>query len=225
MQWQTADDAERTSGKTLSNYISFMWQGSLIALIILYLAFMDSRNNGILMIPIATLWILSPIIAWYIGRENDNKTYNISPDDENMLRRLARETWGYFDDFVNEENNWLAPDNYQVKPYRGVANRTSPTNIGMGFTSSLAAYDFGYIDMTESVDRISKIMESLESLEKYKGHLYNWYDTLTKAPLMPRYISTVDSGNLAAYMWVLEESLKEYLNSSYLNSSVKKRNM
>ncbi|EDS78569.1 319-kDA protein [Clostridium botulinum C str. Eklund] len=222
LEWQTAADVEKSAGKRLSNYISFMWQGSFIGLVILSLAFMDSKNNGVLMIPIATLWFFSPVIAWYIGRENNNKTYNISSNDENMLRRLSRETWAYFDDLVNEENNWLAPDNYQVQPYKGVASRTSPTNIGMEFTSSLAAYDFGYIDMIESVDRISKIMDSLESLEKYKGHLYNWYDTLTKTPLMPRYVSTVDNGNLAAYMWVLEESLKEYLNSSYLNSSVRK---
>lgn len=222
LEWQTAADAEKNAGKKLSDYIKLMWPGSLISIIVLIFAFIKSQDSGIFMIPVSFLWFISPVIAWHISLERNNKSYKIDEENKKMLRRISRKTWAYFDDFVNDENNWLAPDNYQEEPYKGVAHRTSPTNIAMGLTSNLAAYDLGYIDISESVDRISKIINSMESLEMYKGHLYNWYDTLTKEPLMPKYISTVDSGNLVGYLWVVEETLKEYLKCPYLNNNVKK---
>ncbi|KGM97083.1 NdvB [Clostridium botulinum] len=222
LEWQTAADAEKNAGKKLNDYIKLMWPGSLISIIMLLLAFKESQDAGMFMIPVTFLWFISPAIACYISAEKKHKFCEINEENKEMLRRISRETWAYFDDFVNNENNWLPPDNYQEEPYKGVAHRTSPTNIAMGLTSNLAAYDLGYIDMSESVDRIFKIINSMESLESYKGHLYNWYDTITKEPLRPKYISTVDSGNLVGYLWVVEQTLKEYLKCPYLNINVKK---
>ena len=81
----------------------------------------------------------------------------------------------------------------------------------MNLTSNLVAYDLGYIGIIDTVTRIEKIMTSMEDMATYKGHFYNWYDTRTKTPLYPRYVSTVDSGNLVGYLWVVSQSLEEYL--------------
>ncbi|MFL0268601.1 GH36-type glycosyl hydrolase domain-containing protein [Candidatus Clostridium radicumherbarum] len=212
LEWQTAADVEAKLGKNMNNFINSMWPGSLIAIIIEILAFRVSLESGLLTIPSTFLWFLSPIIAYYISKELKAKEYTLKEEEVKLLRKLSRKTWAYFEDFVNAENNYLAPDNYQEAPPNGVAHRTSPTNMGMGLTSNLAAYDLGYIGIIEFTERLDNIITSMESLKGYKGHFYNWYDTITKEPLYPRYVSTVDSGNLVGYLWVTSESLGEYVH-------------
>jgi len=211
LEWQTAADVEAKLGKDMNNFIKAMWPGSLIAIIIEILAFNVSIEAGLLTMPSTFLWFLSPIIAYYISKEIKVKEYCLKEEDTRLLRKLSRKTWAYFEDFVNAENNYLAPDNYQEDPLNGVAHRTSPTNMGMGLTSNSVAYDLGYIGIAEVTERLENIITSMESLKSYKGHFYNWYDTITKEPLFPRYVSTVDSGNLVGYLWVTSESLAEYL--------------
>jgi cellobiose phosphorylase len=219
LEWQTAADVEERSGKDLNSYIKSMWPGSVIAVLIEALAFNSSLSLGLILIPSTILWFISPYIAYFISREYAPKTYSFSNEDCELLRRLSRETWAYFEDFVNNENNWLAPDNYQESPPNGVAHRTSPTNIGMGITSNLCAHDLGYIDLSDTIDRIDKTLTSVESLIGFKGHLFNWYDTVTKEPLYPRYVSTVDSGNMVAYMWLAARCLDIYINEPLLSKS------
>ncbi|MCY6483224.1 cyclic beta 1-2 glucan synthetase [Clostridium aestuarii] len=222
LEWQTAADAEIKSGKKLKNYIFSMWIASLTSIVILGLAFLKSTNSGLLMIPSCVVWFVSPAIAYYISKETKYKKFNLNISHINMLRRISRKTWAYFEDFVNEENNWLAPDNYQEDPHNGIAYRTSPTNIAMGLTSNLVAYDLGYIGLEENLNRLDKITSSMEGLDRYKGHFYNWYNTKTKQYLNPKYISTVDSGNLVGYLWLLKETLDEYYNKPLINKEMKK---
>lgn len=217
LQWQTAADVEQKLGKSLKNFISAMWFGSMLAIIVAYLAFNQSSRSGILMLFSCTLWFISPMIAYYISKERGIQKEEMEEKKWEVLRKLGRKTWAYFEDFVNDENNWLAPDNYQEDPPKGIAKRTSPTNIAMGLTSNIVASDFGYIDKSELIQRIENIILNMESLERYKGHFYNWYNTETKEPLFPKYISTVDSGNLVGYLWTVSESLKEYLQTPILN--------
>ena len=121
-----------------------------------------------------------------------------------MLRRTARKTWRYFDTFVTEADGWLVPDNYQeAGDAPRLARRTSPTNVGMGLLSLMAAHDLGYIS-TRDLDQADRAtVVTLEGLERHHGHFLNWYDTASRAPLHPRYVSTVDSGNLAGAMMAL----------------------
>ncbi|KOA20799.1 N,N'-diacetylchitobiose phosphorylase [Clostridium homopropionicum DSM 5847] len=221
LEWQTAADVEARSGTELKDYIAFMWKGSFISIILLFLAFMKSIDAGIIMLPSSVVWFLCPWIACYISMEEKEKGNSLSREQKALIRRIARKTWAYFEDFVNEKNNWLAPDNYQEDPNNGVAHRTSPTNIAMGITSNLVAYDLGYIGIFQNVDRIERILTSVDDLKGYKGHLYNWYNTVTKEPLNPKYVSTVDSGNLAGYLWLLVETLEEYLNNPLINKNFK----
>ena len=130
-----------------------------------------------------------------------------------FLRRLARRTWRFFDDLVGPDSNWLPPDNTQLALRIEVAQRTSPTNIGLWLTALLSARDFGYITADDFCRRCESTFETLGRMERYEGHLLNWYDTRTLEPLSPRYVSTVDSGNLLAALWVLQQGCGDILRA------------
>ncbi|WP_411679001.1 GH36-type glycosyl hydrolase domain-containing protein [Clostridium thailandense] len=220
LQWQTAEDVEKSSNRNLEDFIKFMWIGSIIGVLIFSISLKSSLESAVLMFPSCVIWFLSPYIAYRISKDIEQEKENLNEGQKETLGRLSRKTWAYFEDFVNEDNNWLAPDNYQEDPNNGVAPRTSPTNMGMGITSSIVAFDMGYIGMLELINRMKKIVENMDSLEKYRGHFYNWYDTKSKKPLNPRYISTVDSGNLIGYMWLINESLDECLSRPATNKNI-----
>ncbi|MDD3225257.1 MAG: cyclic beta 1-2 glucan synthetase, partial [Clostridium sp.] len=221
LQWRTSEEVEAESGKSLWDYVKLMWVGSVIAAIIGVLSFNRGITLGFIMLPSCLLWFISPVLAFFISKDRKIPSMALSLQDRNMVRRISRKTFAYFEDFVNDYENWLAPDNFQESPPKGVAHRTSPTNMGMGLTSNIAAYDLGYISIYEMISRIEKSMDSMETLEKYKGHFLNWYDTTSKVPLEPKYVSTVDSGNLVGYLWLCEQSLEEYINSPLINIEYK----
>ena len=126
-----------------------------------------------------------------------------------FLRTSARRTWRFFAQFAGPQDNWLPPDNFQEYPGPVIATRTSPTNIGMSLLADLTAYDFGYISAGEFLRLIENTLETMEKLERYLGHFYNWYDTRTLKPLHPQYVSSVDSGNLAGSLFTLLAGLAE----------------
>ena len=177
-----------------------------MGLLIIYLSFYSSFGVITYNLVVAALWIASPYLAYSISMKLPDNKNILKNEEKTYLRKISRRIYAYYEDFVNEENNYLAPDNYQEKPFKGVAHRTSPTNIGMGLTSNIVAYDLGYITMLEFVDKVELILNSMKDLKKVNGHYLNWYDTKTKEPLWPRYVSTVDSGNLLGNLWVLKTS-------------------
>ncbi len=144
----------------------------------------------------------------------------MSDAQQTFLRGLARQTWRYFEVLVNAEENWLPPDNFQEVPTPVVASRTSPTNIGMALLANLAASDFGYLSAGQLLDRTDKTLATMERLERYRGHLYNWYDTRTLKPLRPHYVSSVDSGNLAGALFTLRAGLWELKNQPVVSPRV-----
>jgi cyclic beta-1,2-glucan synthetase len=154
------------------------------------------------------LWILSPIMVWWINRPIQEEAVDLNAEQIKLLRQITRRTWGFFEQFVGPEDHWLPPDHYQENPVGSVAHRTSPTNIGLLLTSTLAAYDFGYLEHFGLAARLQNTLSTLNELERFRGHFLNWYDTLTLQPLNPRYISTVDSGNLAAGLIVTSQACK-----------------
>ena len=132
---------------------------------------------------------------------------DISADQRSNLRILSRKIWGFFEKFVTAEDNWLPPDNYQEEPVERIAHRTSPTNTGIYLLSNLGAYDFGYITAQQLMERTSHTLQTLQKMERFNGHFFNWYNTLTLSPLFPRYVSTVDSGNMAGHLITLKQGL------------------
>ncbi len=213
LQWQTAEEAERTTNNSLSSYSKRMWFSIFCGILVAVLAIDERFLISIINLPLAVLWIVSPYIAYYISIPVKGEVFKLKDEDKEYLRDNTRRIWAYYQDFVNEENNFLAPDNYQEQPYKGVAHRTSPTNIGMGLISNVVAYDLGYITLGEVIDRIELILDGMKKLEKCEGHFLNWYDTQSCEPLWPRYVSTVDSGNLLGYLWVINTTLEEYKNN------------
>ncbi|AWZ47783.1 cyclic beta 1-2 glucan synthetase [Clostridiaceae bacterium 14S0207] len=220
LQWQTSDDVEKSVGRQLKDFIKFMWSGSILGLIVLAGAFLNSIDLGIIMITPCIIWFLSPLIAYRVSLPLKRKKLILNEEEINILKKLSRKTWAYFEDFVNEENNFLGPDNYQQDPPNGVAYRTSPTNIGMTLTSNVVALDQGYIGILQFMERTDKTLKSTEILDKFHGHLYNWYNTKTKEPLYPRFVSTVDSGNLVGYYWLCGKTLEDRIKEPLISSKI-----
>jgi cellobiose phosphorylase len=157
--------------------------------------------------PVIVLWLAFPLIAWWISRPLVEPKAKLTDKQYSFLNRLSRKTWSFFETFVGPDDNWLPPDNYQEHPIAVIAHRTSPTNIGMSVLANLTAYDFGYIFTGELLERTSKTFKTMDLLDKFQGHFYNWYDTKSMKPLMPLYVSSVDSGNLSGHMLTFKQGL------------------
>jgi len=164
--------------------------------------------------PLLLLWLAAPLLAYLLSRPvPPREKAELDDEDRALLHRIARKSWDYFDRFVGAEDNWLPPDNFQEEPGPLLAHRTSPTNIGMALLSTLAARDLGYLGLADMADRLEKTFATLDRLERHHGHLLNWYDTRTLEPLLPRYVSTVDSGNLAGAFVALAQGLRSLAES------------
>jgi len=204
---QTATELGKESGRALEWRV--MRAGPIVA-VLLGTGLAWTRPEAL---PSAALllvaWLASPEVAFRLGFAREKPKAQLSARDRRFLRRLARRTWFFFETFAGPEDQWLPPDNFQEAPGAVVAHRTSPTNIGMMLLSSLAAWDLGHLGARELASRLGNTLETLKRLERYRGHLLNWYDTRSLEPLAPRYVSTVDSGNLAASLMVLKEGCTE----------------
>jgi hypothetical protein len=147
--------------------------------------------------PLAVVWLLSPLIAYWVSKPRPTERKLLSAEDATYARMIARRIWRFFETFVGAEDNWLPPDNYQEDPTPVLAHRTSPTNIGLLLLATSSARDLGYVGALELVERYELTFSTLATLGRLHGHYFNWYNTQSLEPLMPQYISTVDSGNLA----------------------------
>jgi hypothetical protein len=186
-----------------------MWFAPVLALATgLYLALLAPANLAAAA-PILLLWLLSPVIAWWISLPIRLRPARLSAEQTGFLHRSARRTWDYFETFVTPQDHWLPPDNYQEHPVEVIAHRTSPTNMGIALLANLAACDFGYISSGCLIGRTAHAFDSMGKLERYRGHFYNWYDTQSLQPLAPHYVSTVDSGNLAGHLMTLQAGLRQ----------------
>lgn len=211
LQWTTSTESVRRLGKLVKPEFtrrqitaSLMFttgMGLIIALV--------SPQSFASSIPFLVLWAISPQIAHWISQPTIRESISFSQEEHDQLRRIARRTWLFFEEFVGPEDHWLPPDHFQEDPLGLVAHRTSPTNIGLMLLSTLAAYDMGYVGLSSLTFRLNTTFDTLEQLTRHRGHLLNWYDTRTLQPLSPRYVSTVDSGNLAASLLVLKRACVE----------------
>lgn len=208
LQWQTAEEAERTANHRLAGYYKQMWFSPLFALLCLFLIRQHPEAFWYTL-PFLLAWLMAPYIAWIVSRPTVRQPEILTRPQLIFLRKIARKTWYFFETFVCQKENWLPPDNFQEVPAPVIASRTSPTNIGLVLLANLAACDMGYLSVHGVIERTGKSFMTLTGMKKYKGHFYNWYDTRTLEPLHPLYISTVDSGNLAGNFITLSQGLKE----------------
>ncbi len=218
--WHLPTYATRNSRSTIADFFREMWVAPVLAIALSFtLAFSLTASQSVEFfscVPILLLWLFSPIIAWWISKPFAPPIADLNAEQQTFIRKTARRTWRFFADFAGPEDNWLPPDNFQEYPAPVIASRTSPTNIGMSLLANLAAYDFGYITAGELLQLTENTLNSMEKLERYHGHFYNWYDTRTLMPLHPQYVSTVDSGNLAGSLLTLQAGLLELKNQPVL---------
>jgi cyclic beta-1,2-glucan synthetase len=188
LEWETAAaTAARAAGLLARQgprvFAAEMWAGPAAALLVM-LGMLPLRASALpVALPFLAAWLASPVVAWWLSRPVVPRRLALGAEDAAQLRRLARRTWSYFERFVTEQDHGLPPDNVQEGPELRIARRTSPTNIGMGLLSTLAAHDLGYLATDQLAERIDATLTSVEALERHEGHLLNWYDTESLAPL------------------------------------------
>jgi len=221
LEWETAAAAESRLRSSLVHFVAKMWPISLAAGSLAIAVGMTSGAALIAASPFLIGWFVSPLVACFVSRPKGKQETELTKAECDLLRRWARRTWYFFETFVGSEDNWLPPDNYQEDPKNEVAHRTSPTNIGLYLLSCVAAHDLGYITLPQLLERLEKTFGTLAKLERSHGHFYNWYDTITLAPLHPIYLSTVDSGNLTASFIALKQCLLEKIQSPFSVSAIK----
>jgi cellobiose phosphorylase len=211
LQWLPASMAASRAGEGLGWHYRQMWAAPLVSLGVLGALVLLDRGlvAWFTAVPLLALWFISPWIARRISLPHEpGEAAPLSAADRAFLGMVARRTWRYFEHFVDEGGHHLPPDNHQEFPVEATARRTSPTNIGMYLTSALSAWDFGYITVPELLARIHATLDTLEQMPRHRGHFFNWYDIDSLQPLLPRYVSTVDSGNLLGCLLVVARGLE-----------------
>jgi cellobiose phosphorylase len=214
LEWETAAAAAARASALVGRHALLklaleMGVSPLFAIALAFAIFTMRRQAIPTALPFLVLWFWTPFIAYWLSKPVKPPRLALDEEEKAALRRVARKTWRYFETTMSDQDHWLPPDNIQEVPVEAVAHRTSPTNIGLTLVSTLAAHDLHFIDTPELVERLERTMSSMESLERHEGHLLNWYDTERLAPLAPRYVSTVDSGNLAGSLITLSHGLQQ----------------
>jgi cyclic beta-1,2-glucan synthetase len=219
LEWQTSSEAARTARASLTGFYVTMWIAPVVALASALSMAVVQPAQLPLALPILGAWLAAPWIAWWISQPIAPPAPGLTTEQLFFLRQTARKTWDFFETFVTPEQNWLPPDNFQEDPVL-IAARTSPTNIGLALLANLAARDLGYLPVGRLIRRTQDTFATLQRLERHRGHFYNWYATQTLQPLLPLYISTVDSGNLAGNLLVLGVGLQELVDEKILTPQI-----
>ncbi len=227
LEWNPSSEVERKSDPAivskgragLGASFQSMWVAPATAIAGVTGIAMTEPLALIVALPVLLLWASSPAIAWWISQPLPPRSAELTIGQNHFLRQVARRTWFFFETFVGPKDHWLPPDNFQEHPVATIAHRTSPTNMGLALLANVAAHDFGYIGVGQLIERTTNTLQSMETLERHAGHFYNWYDTETRAPLT-RYISTVDSGNLAGHLLTLRAGLLEVADGPIIGEQV-----
>ena len=211
LEWTPADMLSSARSDLPSFYRRMASSVVLTVLIAVGLAVASGGSLPVIAMPFLLMWVTAPLLAWRVSRTPPAVAKSaLSVGQQRELRLIARRTWRFFETFVTAEDNHLPPDNFQEDPRGVVAHRTSPTNIGLYLLSTVAARDFGWCGLRDALDRIEATLGTMVRMHKCRGHLYNWYDTRDLRPLDPRYVSSVDSGNLAAHLITLAGAFREW---------------
>jgi len=211
LQWVTAAQANLSPQLDLASAYGRMSGGVVLALAAAGVLGLMRPAGWPVAAPLIMLWLAAPAIAVWISRSpRVAGRLAVTRTDADALRRVARRTWRYFEAFVTSADHMLPPDNFQEDPRPVLAHRTSPTNLGLYLLSAVSARDFGWAGAIETATRLEATLATMAKLDKFRGHFYNWYDTQDLRPLEPRYVSAVDSGNLAAHLITLSIACRQW---------------
>jgi cyclic beta-1,2-glucan synthetase len=215
LQWVTAAEGEKSARDGVAYHWKRMLAAPILAAVLYVLSIVITHTFSIVAFAVFALWFFAPVIAYAISRPRHTRHHELGPEEKRYLEDIALKTWRFFEHFSEEEEYFWTPDNYQQSPNKGVAKRTSPTNVAYSMAATVCAFEMGFILAASAIRRLSVIVEGIEKAEKWRGHLYNWYDITNMEPLEPRYVSSVDSGNLACYLVVVSEALNGMLTSPF----------
>jgi cyclic beta-1,2-glucan synthetase len=204
LQWTTAASVQASATNSFRDLARLHWLESALAGM-LFIVLWFSGWLTPLAVGLCLLWIASPAWTWWVCRGSSlrrraSPEEQINLEDRAYLEGIARSAWRLFERCVVAEENYLPPDNLQISPHELIAHRTSPTNIGLYLLSTVCARQFGWIDINDMLQRLRNTLLTLNRLQRHRGHFFNWYDTQTCTPLLPMYVSTVDSGNLSGHL-------------------------
>ena len=219
LEWTTGEQLEKQAKSKLSYYYKSMSINVIVAVLILLVPLALDTVEYVqfnFKIFIALTFGFAPVFCWLLGKDHlFGRIKRLDKNEEKEIRMVAKRTWGFFDSMMNDTNNYLPTDNFQENRRYKIAGRTSSTNIGFGIIAIINAYDLGFINKEEAIERLTKVYGTIDKLEKWHGHLYNWYNIKTLEPLRPRFVSTVDSGNFVASLYVAKEFLVDEKNKLY----------
>ncbi|OCT14008.1 glycosyl transferase family 36 [Paenibacillus pectinilyticus] len=219
LEWTSSSQIERRNrGKQQSLLLGASGGYGLIILFACAVAMQQNTGLRWMGFTLCLIWALAPIAVRWLNQPIAQEELQFTAVEEDQMRVLAKQIWEFYEDYAGPKDHFLPPDNVQMDPPNGVAHRTSPTNIGFLLTASLAARDFGFIDTPELVERLERTVGTVEKLDKWNGHLYNWYDTLSLGVLPPAYVSTVDSGNFVASLMTVKQGLAHWLKTDFTTS-------
>lgn len=217
LQWAASERTNTSLMKGHQRFVLKLGLVSFFAAAVLGITVILDPPAEWVALPFCLLWLAAPFIVRIIDKPLDKHVCEeISDMDQKELRKIGRKTWRYFDELVGAKTHWLPPDNYQTALNVEIAQRTSPTNIGMWLLSVMSAYDFKYITCDRLVDNTLATIQELKKLERHEGHFLNWYHLQSLESLFPRYVSTVDSGNLLASFWVLKQGINEVIAAAII---------
>ena len=208
LEWMTSEEAEKILKDNLSNYYKSMFPNIILGAIFLIYFCIKRQVLGSI---VGMVWIIAPFAMYFISKDikSKNPKEELNLSEMKYLEDIGKITFNFFYDNLTTDNNYLIPDNFQEDRKNLYVDRTSSTNIGLSLLSVISGYDLGYIKLEKAMEIIRNIINTINELEKWNGHLYNWYNIKTMKPLIPRYISTVDSGNFVGYLYVLKAFLEE----------------
>ena len=218
LEWNPSVNNDKAT--SLARSIRTMWFAPGLSLAVIVYATVFMPYVPVFGLILSGIWLVSPIITWWVSRPISRRKSSLTYEQAIFLRKIARRTWAFFATFVAPADNWLPPDNYQENRPIAIAHRTSPTNMGISLLANLAAYDFGYIPTGKLLERTANSLQTMKKMQRHCGHFYNWYDTQSLQPLMPLYVSSVDSGNLAAFIITLRSGLRLLKDRQIVSSRV-----
>ena len=211
LAWITSDEAAKSTKGTLGDYLGKFWFNYVAAATVLALDLFlfKSSMTSMIFTDIATWfcvlsWCGAPFIMYRLGRKFPQERKSLTETETAEIRQVAQDTWHFFDSLLTEGNHWLVPDNYQVGREPLTDYKTSPTNIGYSLTAIVSAAEMGFTTRDEAISRIGHVIDTVTGLEKWNGHLFNWYG-IDKLQKLPNYfVSTCDSGNFVACLYVVK---------------------
>lgn len=216
LQWTTAETAQSTAKRSLIPVLRQHAAETVIALMMMGLLLRSATPYVALSVVLCSLWCASPFWTWCASRTRRSpEQLPLTPTDQGYLLGIARDTWRLFERCVSAQDNFLPPDNLQRSPHDMLAHRTSPTNIGLYLLSVACARQFGWIGTLDLRDRLEATLATLMTLQRHNGHFLNWYDTRTCEPLLPQYVSAVDSGNLCGHLITVAQSCRSLASASW----------